>query len=260
MYFGVQVDSISEFEEPVAAIVGQGAGPFRLSAASLRRVEFDLKKICHSERKLISSLPKGIAIVGGFARGMYLGDMRDVGDIDLAIHISKIEVENCDFLHSLDKLSKFLESFGYRVVYRESAGGYSGPQRILRVSGAPFREPYNFCVARWNDEPLKTKWYRRRRRELDVLASATPEITKFFGLFDISICQFAYLGGQLYATEAALDDLAKKQFRVLRRTYPTRAEKYWFKGYAPVWNGLMAQVMRARTFDQAFGRLIRKTV
>lgn len=251
-------NNISGFNEPVAVSVGQESGPFRSSGAILRRVEFDPKKLCRGDRKFISSLPKGAAIVGGFARGMYLGNMSNVGDIDLAVYISKVEIENCDFLRPLEELRELLKSSGYQVVYWQREG-YGSICRVLSVKGPPFKTPYNFGVDTWNSEPLKKRWYRRSRRELDVLSSITPDIPKFLKMFDISICQFVYLNGGLYATEAALDDLAKKQFHVLRDTYPERARKYWRKGYSPIWDDLMMKVMRVATFDEAFAQKLKLT-
>ena len=75
MHVSATDSGASGFNELAAAFACKKDGPFRSSAADLRRVEFDPRKLGHWNKKFISSLPSNIAIVGGFARGIYLGDM-----------------------------------------------------------------------------------------------------------------------------------------------------------------------------------------
>lgn len=248
--------SIGGFNDPAAVIVHIEAGPFRSSADVLRQVEFDQKRFHRRVRKFISSLPKGVAIVGGFARGLYLGDMRGVGDIDLACYVSKTEMENCDWNSSLQAVSRFLQYCGYKIVRVVDSYGGINTVHFLDIRCEPRASPYGLGIPRWNYFPIRPKWFWSPKKEIDVLASPNSELADFLKLFDISICQFAYLNGRLYATEAALTDLSQTRFRVLRDTDPERVRKYWRKGYSPIWDDLMEKVMRVGTFDEAFAEHI----
>ncbi len=271
MYFTAENGNVGGFNEPVAA-VGEGSEPFRSSCAILRRVEFDPKKLCRRDRNFISSLPKGVAIVGGFARGMYLGDMRDVGDLDLVIKRCEKQKDNEKLIKAI---SYFLSDEGYRTLYtfrmEQEFGHWDQVRSVLAVYDRYAEIKVNIAgnelaglgilIRKLNSQPIQSRHFWDPRRTVDVLiALHEHELSDLLKLFDISVCQFAYLNGQLYATEAALEDVAKKIFHVLRDTDPERARRYLRKGYNMIWDTFADKVMRLQVFDPAVDKFIGKVV
>lgn len=249
------------FEDPVLST--ENGGPYRSSTNDLQLVEFDINNLNKNNRYFVDSLPKGVAIVGGFARGMYLGSMKKVGDIDLAIRTNGTffcdtrsytmgggrKTTNYKKLHVSEILTDFLIKQGYHSL--KSSFLHGNDNAILKVFSfcdAKSRYFYNdfwrISVSRfnpngiisWNEEAIKRKFLGITRQRVDVLLAPAQGISEFLNFFDVSISQFAYLNGQLYATEIALSDIAKNQFRFLCRSSEKRLNKYRKKGYSFVEN------------------------
>lgn len=230
------------FNEPV--IADNPHGPFRTTASDLTRVEFDLKHLKRWQRRFIESLPKGVAIIGGFARGIYLGSTVAVGDIDLAVP----QNGNSHLISRI--LERFLEDnkFYPYAPYSEFIGRSDEPytfQGTILTQWFSVGDDRGFVgwhetrpvgdqpdMLKCNAYPIKKKYPWGPRLSVDVLlAPPGQELTEFLNRFDISIRQFAYLNGQLYATRIAVEDVKKGQFRFLCRHNKDRAEKYIKKGY-----------------------------
>jgi hypothetical protein len=213
-----------------------GAGPYRSGDQNslLLDVPFNIKKLTHWQKRFINQLPENAAIVGGFARGMFIGSMKNVGDIDLAVQ----QGDHPDMMSKI--LTKFLESMGFDMIDR--VANYGSGQPILGVN-----KDFRYCgvyfqflfgakkfsgIMRWNSGKIRKNKVWGPKQTVDILLSPPGySIYDFMNLFDISICQFAYLNGHLYATRIAIDDLSKNQFRFLRQLNGDRAEKYRRKGY-----------------------------
>ena len=222
------------FSDPIIRIAN--GGPMRSVVSELVEVRFNTSKLKPWQEDFVKGLPRGVAIIGGFARGIYIGSMGNTEDIDLAIP----DNENPRTIS--ETLTYFLEDRGFVAIDKKTYkpflelctvfGYYEGQDTKTFARREP---PNSSNIHIWNAKPIKRDFFGEFRMTIDVLvAPKEHSLEDFLNSFDISICQFAYLNGHLYATRIALEDLSKNQFRFLRRTNKERAEKYLKKGYKKI--------------------------
>lgn len=173
--------------------------------------------------KYLDTILNGInyVIAGGSARKLYVREDMGQSDIDVWFHDEE----------SLFEAKQRLDSVMHPNILYNLENQYSKPSFNSFVQVAHTEFGYTFTHRDTENLPYSTNIQLLRKQTVGDGISGVIDI------FDYTICQFAYTGGLIYATPAAIAD---HQAGILRRnpicTAPIcyeRVMKYMGKGYTP---------------------------
>jgi hypothetical protein len=160
--------------------------------------DYDIWKFCECPT-VITSLPPGAIVAGGYVLGLMINKISEAKDIDVFFKNEEAFLETTDIL----------QKNGYKK---------SEPESTISFADT-FHKPGKLKI-----QLVRTLWFNSAEHVIDT--------------FDFTVCQFAIESGFLIFNPMSVIDASKKQLVLNRLNFPKfvkkRMEKYTLKGYRAV--------------------------